>query len=276
MRCSHAPVHAVVAWAALAVTACGYAGASASASDGTDLPHRFLAGETMQFRIHMGPIPVGEASLTVSEATTNADGTQADLVVRSRISSAGLSDLLMEIDDESTSVISNETGLPRLTKTIAQYGKHRFSSDATFPRLGANNVTIAFTRPPSAPVHVRLAPPPGAMPHDMHTAMASLRPWSGVKGEARTLWVIGGRRLWKADVTWVGSGALETVFGARQAVRIDGTAQRYRGAGTPERGRPERRFSVWLSDDGDRVPLRVEAYTEIADVVVDLVDYYRP
>ena len=266
----------MVAFAALAIAACGYAGAGATASDGLDLPARYLAGETMQFSIHMGPIPVGEASLTVSEATTNADGTQADLVVRSRISSAGLSDLLMEIDDEATSVISNLTGLPRLTKTVAKYGKHRFASDATFPVEGANNVSIAFTRPPNPPVHVRLAPPPGVMPHDMHTAMASLRPWSGVKGEARTLWVVGGRRLWKADVTWVGGGAIDTAFGARQAVRIDGTAQRYRGTGAPERRRPERRFSVWLSDDGDRVPLRVEAYTEIADVVVDLVDYYRP
>lgn len=276
MRRAHALSQATLAWTALTLAACGYAGAGASAGDDTELPNRFLAGETMQFRIHMGPIPVGEASLTVSEATTKADGTVADLVVQSRINSAGLSDLLMEIDDESTSVISHETGLPRATRTVAKYGKHRFSSDATFPPHGANNVSIAFTRPPAAPVHVRLAPPPGAMPHDMHTAMASLRPWSGTKGEARTLWVIGGRRLWKADVKWVGNEALATAFGARHAVRIDGTARRYRGLAAPERGGPERRFSVWLSDDGDRVPLRVEAYTEIADVVVDLVDYYRP
>ena len=48
-------------------------------------------------------------------------------------------------------------------------------------------------------------------------------------------------------------------------------------AATPvETDKPMRTFTVWLSDDADRVPLRVLASTELGDVTVDLTDYSRP
>jgi hypothetical protein len=37
-----------------------------------------------------------------------------------------------------------------------------------------------------------------------------------------------------------------------------------------------RTFTVWLTDDADRVPLRVLANTELGDITVDLTDYSRP
>lgn len=257
-----------------ALPGCGYSGKIAQLTDASLLPQNYLPGETMHFEIHMGPVPVGTAILTVGDDAPQADARQAALVVHSRISSGGLSELIMEINDETTSFITPDTAMPRVTKTTAQYGAVRFSSDATFD--GSHNVSIEFTRPPKPQVHIRLATPKGNMPHDMHTAMAALRPWVGVDGETRTLWVVGGRRLWKADVTWMGAETISTALGQRAAVRFDGVAQRFRQVGAPERKRAERRFRVWLSDDADRVPLRVEAFTEIADVVVDLVDYRRP
>jgi len=40
--------------------------------------------------------------------------------------------------------------------------------------------------------------------------------------------------------------------------------------------KPARSFRVWLSDDADRVPLKVTAKTELGDVVMDLTEYNRP
>ena len=37
-----------------------------------------------------------------------------------------------------------------------------------------------------------------------------------------------------------------------------------------------RTFTVYLSDDADRVPLKVVAHTELGDVVMNLTDYSRP
>jgi hypothetical protein len=33
---------------------------------------------------------------------------------------------------------------------------------------------------------------------------------------------------------------------------------------------------VWLSDDADRVPLKVAAQTELGEIVMKLVDWQRP
>jgi hypothetical protein len=45
---------------------------------------------------------------------------------------------------------------------------------------------------------------------------------------------------------------------------------------TPEPNRPARSFTVWLSDDADRVPLRFSAHTELGEISIELVDYERP
>lgn len=249
-------------------------------ADASLLPHNFLPGETMQFAIRIGPVTVGSATLAVSAlgaaaAPIDAGGPQS-LVVRSRITSGGISDLIMEVDDETTSLVTGDAR-PLRTTTTARYGRHRYTSEATFEQEGtnANRVSVAFIAAPKPPIAIRIAAPPGTQPHDMHTAMAQLRPWIGDQGERKTLWVIGGRRLWKTEVTWRGAETISTRFGERGAIRIDGTAWRHRSPGVAEKARPERRFSVWLSDDADRVPLRVEAVTELASVVVELEDYQR-
>ena len=40
-------------------------------------------------------------------------------------------------------------------------------------------------------------------------------------------------------------------------------------------GRPSRKFTVWLSDDGDRVPLKLVAKTELGEITMSLTDYSR-
>ena len=57
---------------------------------------------------------------------------------------------------------------------------------------------------------------------------------------------------------------------------FDGVSYRAKRDLTVESNRPARTFRVWLSDDADRVPLRVTAKTELGDVVMSLVDYGRP
>jgi hypothetical protein len=43
-----------------------------------------------------------------------------------------------------------------------------------------------------------------------------------------------------------------------------------------ESNKPTRTFSVWLSDDADRVPLKMVGHTELGDVTMDLTEYNRP
>jgi hypothetical protein len=90
------------------------------------------------------------------------------------------------------------------------------------------------------------------------------------------VFVVGGRRLWRVDVRYVGEETIGSVLGNRRAVRLEGASYRARSNFRLESDKPARTFAVWLSDDADRVPLRMSAQTELGEVTMDLTEYSRP
>ncbi len=91
---------------------------------------------------------------------------------------------------------------------------------------------------------------------DLHAAITLLRAWHPRPNERQKVDLeIGGGRF-----------SLDVWLGAREklrmpALRFDGIA----GEKFP--------FSIWISDDADRVPLRARVQTEWGEVGVELVDY---
>jgi len=82
--------------------------------------------------------------------------------------------------------------------------------------------------------------------------MAAMRTWEGQPGQTQRLYIVGGRRIWRTDVTWAGRETIGTQLGNQSAVRLDGVSMRVSGRLEPERGKKARTFSVWMSDDADR------------------------
>src|SRR5262249_15411600 len=112
--------------------------------------------------------------------------------------------------------------------------------------------------------------------HDSHSAMAQMRGWKGAPGDVRSVYVVGGRRLWRVDVHFAGVETIGSQLGNRRAVHFTGQAFRARPNLTLEATTPSRTFEVWLSDDADRVPLKMTASTELGDVAMELTEYNRP
>ena len=106
--------------------------------------------------------------------------------------------------------------------------------------------------------------------------MAQIRGWRPAPGTTRSVFIVGGRRLWRVDVRFVGTETIGTELGNRRAIHIDGAAFRARPNMGLESSKPTRTFSVWLSDDADRVPLKMVGHTELGDVTMDLTEYNRP
>jgi hypothetical protein len=63
---------------------------------------------------------------------------------------------------------------------------------------------------------------------------------------------------------------------ARPAIRIDGVARRIEDDGRPRAGQGPRNLTVWLSDDTDRVLLRMEADTDLGRCALELTSYKPP
>jgi hypothetical protein len=230
-------------------------------------------GETMAFEVRIAGLVAGEAQLAVGELGAY-EGHRA-VVVKSRAATAGAAALIRHIVDEATTVIDFDTGRPLALETLVEQGDSKTVATAKFT---GNVADITYARSTETQPHrMRLDFSRGAAlaVHDAHSAMAQLRGWRATPGTRRTVFVVGGRRLWRIDVTYAGQDTIGSAIGNRRAIRFAGESYRARSDFSPETARPTRTFTVWLSDDADRVPLKVMAKTELGDVVMNLTDYSR-
>jgi hypothetical protein len=263
-------------------------------------------GETMAFEVRVAGVVAGEAQLAVGEIG-DYQGRRA-VVVKSRAATAGAAALIKHVVDEATTTIDMATGRPLALTTLVEQGDSKTTATAQFTD---NVADITYQRSDEAAPHrlridfragavtggaqPRDAQPRDAQPrdsqprdaqlrdaqlrdaqiHDAHTAMAQLRGWRAQPGAKRTVFVVGGRRLWRIDVTYAGQDTIGSAIGNRRAIRFTGESYRARRDFSPETAKPSRTFTVWLSDDADRVPLRVAAKTELGDIVMELTEYSR-
>lgn len=261
----------------LLAAACGCAGAEAMTREAA--PPQAAAqkgelglnpGESMSFEVHLAGMLAGEAQLAVGEIG-EVEGKQA-IVVRSRAATAGAAALIKKISDEATTVIDVETGRPISLETVVQHGDRMITASAKF---NGSIATVTYKRTGDTEAKAIALNFGTATVHDAHTAMAQLRGWKGTKGQTRTVYVVGGRRLWRIDITHNGDETIGSALGNRRAVVFEGKSYRARNNLTIDAGKPARTFKVWLSDDADRVPLKVVAATELGDIVMDLIEYNR-
>lgn len=227
-------------------------------------------GETMRFEVRLANVLAGEASFATGEPTTQ-DG-RAVIAVASRMRSAGALALVKDVRDDATTVLDLATRRPLSTTSDVRANPRDYRGETTYT---GNRAHLVFT-PGKGEPETRDYDFGTEAIHDAHSAMFEMRVWQDQPGATRTLWILGGRRVWQAEMTMGSTEVIDTYVGAQPAVRIDGIARRARPDRTIDTARKPRTFSVWLSDDADRVPFRVVAHTELGDVVIELVAYERP
>ena len=227
-------------------------------------------GEAMAFEVRLAGVLAGEAQLAVGDIGEIA-GKQA-IVVRSRAATAGAAALLKKISDEATTTIDVTTGHPMTLDAVVENNGKRTVATAKFD---GGTAIVTYQRSGEPEKTTKMAFDKITL-LDAHTAMAHLRGWKATPGTARTVHVIGGRRLWRIDVTYGGIETIGSALGNRRAIVFEGKSYRARPNMQIESSKPARSFTVWLSDDADRVPLKVEASTELGEIVMDLTEYTRP
>jgi len=228
-------------------------------------------GEAMAFEVRLAGLVAGEAQLAVG-ALGAYEGHRA-VVVKSRAATAGAVALIKKIVDEATTVIDMDSGRPIVLDTLVDQGGTRTTAQAKFVGAIAD---VTYARSDEKEPHSFKINFGAITVHDTHSAMAQLRGWRATPGTRRSVFVVGGRRLWRVDMRYVGEETIGSSLGNRRAVHYDGASFRARANFGIESEKPARTFSVWLSDDADRVPLKMTAQTELGEVRMDLTEYSRP
>ena len=227
-------------------------------------------GESMAFEVKIGGVLAGQAQLAVGELG-DFEGHRA-VVVKSRAETAGAAALIKKIVDEATTTIDMDSGRPLKLDTLVEQSGVTTTATATFVGSVASITYNKSTDPRPHTFKVNFGQ---VTVHDTHSAMAQIRGWRPAPGTSRTVFVVGGRRLWRVDVRYIGTEVIGSAVGNRRAIHFDGASYRARANFGLEGDKPTRTFSVWLSDDADRVPLKMLAHTELGDVTMDLTEYNR-
>jgi hypothetical protein len=229
-------------------------------------------GERMSYRLALGGMNLATYDFAIGDVGELAG--KRVVVVQSHAKAVGLVKAIANIDDTFTSWIDIDTGRP-LRWTVEEFsvkGSDKERTDARMYERNGNLVPIDFhlnDEPPTA------EPQTVSLPDtwDFNAFLIALRGWEAAPGSTITTEVLRSRYLWNVKLTIRGREKLVTELGEFPALRFDGHTFKLGRDGKQLVGTDERDFSIWISDDADRVPLMTLARTDYGDVKLQIVEY---
>jgi hypothetical protein len=226
----------------------------------------------MSYRVALRGMELATYDIAVG-GLTDVAGKRA-IVVQSHAKAVGLVAKVANIDDTFTSWINVTNGRPLrwLVEEFASKSIDREHTEARFFERSGTSLPIDFhvnDKPPVAePQKVSL---PDAW--DYNAFLIALRGWEAPPGSTLNAEVLRSRYLWNVKVRVVGREQVSTELGNFPALRFDGTTYRLRRNGERDTSADQREFSIWISDDEDRVPLLMIARTDYGDVRMTITEY---
>jgi hypothetical protein len=206
-------------------------------------PRRFegrgfaVPGEKMTYDVRLRGISVGRMRIVVGEIG-EIDGRQA-IIVRSLVDSAGVLAIVRDLSWELSSTLDLERGYALVERSI--YAAHVAGRDEADDRQRDYSLT--------------------GTTHNLHSLVAMIRGWSPEQGEQVF-----------CKVRIAGRFSINLRAGPRRYSR-DFRQPTLRLEGRAQVG-GERAFTIDVTDDAARVPLRVDVETNLGRLSVVLVRYH--
>lgn len=260
--------------------ACGSHGAATSSTTtqpaSSELPPgppRVTPGERMSYRVQLQGVDLAAMTFAVGEVAEVAG--KPAIVVQGHAKSVGLASMVASVDDTFTSWIDVATGRSRRFET--QEFATGSKTDVEYTAIdiaGRTGDTVPITehdndKPPVADTQRAIMPETW----DYNAFLIALRSWEGAPGSALNLEVFRSRYLWHVDIHIAKKERLTTDLGDFPALRFDAHAYKLDRKGAKFPNSDERDFSIWISDDDGRVPLKLAAKTDYGDVKMEIVGY---
>jgi len=229
-------------------------------------------GERMSYRLALGEMELATYDLAVGNVEDIA-GKRA-VIVQSHAKAVGLVKVVANIDDTFTSWIDVESGRPLrwLVDEYAVKGSDKERTEARMFERTGNVVPMDFHLNDDPPI---AEPQTVSLPDvwDYNAFLVALRGWEAPPGSTVTAEVLRSRYLWNVKMTIRGRDKLVTELGEFPALRFDGHTYKLTRDGKRYPNSDERDFSIWISDDADRVPLQTVARTDYGDIKMQIVEY---
>ena len=219
----------------------------------------FTTGEWMKMRIHYGFVNAGYATLEVKDAVKNNKKVHH---VVGKGWTVGMTKLFFNVDDDYQSYFDKQTGKPyqfirKIDEggyTKNQVGYFNQNSNSVLVKDYKNNTEKTF----SVPENVQ----------DIVSSFYYLRNYPGIdklqKGESISIDMFFDNETTKFKLKYLGKEDISTKFGKISCMVFRPYVQAGRVF------KEEESLTVWISDDNNRIPVRVKASLAVGSLKADL------
>jgi hypothetical protein len=229
-------------------------------------------GERMAYKLTMHELEVASFHIAIGDVS-EVEGRQV-VLVQTGVAASRIVSMVKKVEDSFAAWIDMRTGRPVLFRSseLADAKDQAIeSTDAEVARGDGKTFPVRVVRAEGEIVEQQTVSSHALF--DMNGFLIALRSWDVPAGTTATADVVRSRYLWRTQVTMAGFETIVTALGELPAVRIDGVSRRLRRDGTLDPSSDTRHYSMWISDDADRVPLAMVARTDYGDLRMDIVEY---
>ncbi|MGO4905412.1 DUF3108 domain-containing protein [Flavobacterium sp. W20_MBD1_R3] len=231
---------------------------------GFDSPQEdaYGAGEWFKFRIHYGIVNAGYATLEVKEATVNS---KKAFHVVGKGYTTGMSRFFFKVDDLYESYIDKETGNPYQFVRKIDEGGYTKNQEGFFNQA-TNRVVVKDYKHKTEKI---LYIPKNTQ--DILSAFYYLRNYPSIDelkiGESVAIDMFFDDETTKFKLKFIGRENITTKFGVVPAMIFRPLVQSGRVF------KEQESLTVWISDDDNKVPLRIKASLAVGSIKADIEGY---
>lgn len=227
----------------------------------------FTKGEVVTFRLHYGFITAGEATVKVIPQLYRVNNKicyKFDVEGRT----TGMFRRMMEIKDRWLSYVDTTSLLPQIAYREIKEANYRLWETTTF-KQGEDTLKVEYKKKPKETYKAEFYKSPQSI-HDIVSAYFYLRniEYSNMKiGERVKINAFLEDTVYPFEIIYNGKEIIKTEFGKVHALKL-----------TPDMPNNDlfdgsESINIWLSDDKNRVPLKVEAKMFVGAVEMDIEKY---
>ncbi len=232
-------------------------------------PPLLAVGESFHYQVSLHGVGLADLIIDVTGTTPVAQRQAA--MVEARVDTRALASMVAAVHDRYRSWIDLGTGLPIQFEAREAASRDDQVSEETLAEFASGRYPVRLVRGDNAGEQAEQVVQ-GA-PFDFVAFLIYLRGWEPHADAELTVDIMRSRYAWRVRVRHAGDGNLATALGELPVVRFDGEGVRLLRDGSVDPSSDRRRFSIWVSDDADRVPVALVARTDYGDVKLDLVRY---
>ncbi len=217
----------------------------------------FRLGEKLKFRIHFGFIDAGEATLEIADHYEKVGGRNC-LHIVGLGQTKGAFDWFFKVRDRYETYLDQEAIVPWLFVRKVKEGGYSFSENVSFNHYKKTATSPKGTFPVPSQVQ------------DLVSAYYFSRTFNTTnmkEGDIIPINTFLDDKIFPMNIKFIGRETIKTSLGKFNCLKFNPMLQEGRVF------KPNEKMTLWISDDKNHIPIRLEAQIVVGSIKMDLSDY---